>query len=155
MAVAYSIRAMDDINTLRRIDQTEVPADAVKGYPRIADIGPGGERVQHLAIGRERFVDLARERLGELLEGGADARRRDHGLFVAAQHGQHDRRGQAQAHDAEHGVQDRAWHPRQATARGYGRFHALPNRPALSTCRPEVFGASVQAQFLDDTPRAA
>ncbi len=32
------------LNTLRRIDQTEVPADAVKAYPRIADIGPGGDR---------------------------------------------------------------------------------------------------------------
>lgn len=32
------------LNTLRRIDQTEVPADAVKAYPRIGDVGPGGDR---------------------------------------------------------------------------------------------------------------
>lgn len=32
------------LNTLRRIDQTEVPADAVKSYPRIGDVSPGGDR---------------------------------------------------------------------------------------------------------------
>lgn len=32
------------LNTLRRIDQTEVPADAVKAYPRIGDVSPGGDR---------------------------------------------------------------------------------------------------------------
>ena len=32
------------LNTLRRIDQTEVSADAVTAYPRIADVGPGGDR---------------------------------------------------------------------------------------------------------------
>jgi hypothetical protein len=32
------------LNTLRRIDQTEIPADAARTYPRISDIGPGGDR---------------------------------------------------------------------------------------------------------------
>jgi hypothetical protein len=32
------------LNTLRRIDQTEVPADAVTAYPRIGHVGPGGDR---------------------------------------------------------------------------------------------------------------
>lgn len=32
------------LNTLRRIDQTEVPADAVRAYPRIGDVSPGGDR---------------------------------------------------------------------------------------------------------------
>lgn len=32
------------LNTLRKIDSTVIPADAVKSYPRIGDISPGGDR---------------------------------------------------------------------------------------------------------------